>query len=101
MAENPDHNVDLSLFTYPGPKPYSKETAVLMMADGVEAASRSMKEYNSESIEKLVNGIIDYLIKNDQFINAHITFREISQIKKMFIQMLINVYHVRIEYPQA
>jgi len=101
MAENPDLEVDLSLFTYPGPKPYSKETAVLMMADGVEAASRSMKEYNSESIENLVNGIIDYLIKNDQFINAHITFREISQIKKMFIQMLINVYHVRIEYPQA
>lgn len=101
VAENEGEDIDASLFTYPGPKPYSKETAVLMMADGVEAASRSLKEYNVESIESLVNGIVDYLIANDQFINANITFRDISIIKKMFIQMLINVYHVRIEYPQA
>lgn len=100
-AEYPDDDIDLSLFTYPGPKPYSKETAVLMMADGVEAASRSMKEYNSESIENLVHGIVDYLIANNQFINASITFSDISLIKKMFINMLINVYHVRVEYPQA
>lgn len=100
-AEYPDEDIDLSVFTYPGPKPFSKETAVLMMADGVEAASRSMKEYNSESIENLVHGIVDYLIANDQFINANITFSDISLIKKMFINMLINVYHVRVEYPQA
>jgi putative nucleotidyltransferase with HDIG domain len=101
MAENEGKDVDVSLFTYPGPKPYSKETAVLMMADGVEAASRSLKEYNSETIEVLVNSIVDYLISNDQFSNANLTFKDISIIKKMFIQMLINVYHVRIEYPQA
>lgn len=101
IAENPDSDVDESLFTYPGPKPYSKETAVLMMADGVEAASRSMKEFNSESIEKLVNNIIDYLIEKEQFTNTNITFRDISIVKKIFIKMLINVYHVRIEYPKA
>ena len=99
--ENPEDEIDELLFTYPGPKPYSKETAVLMMADGVEAASRSMKSYNSESIENLVHSIINNLIEKDQFSNANITFRDISVVKKIFIKMLINVYHVRIEYPHA
>lgn len=99
--ENPEDEIDELLFTYPGPKPYSKETAVLMMADGVEAASRSMKNYNSESIENLVHSIINNLIEKDQFSNANITFRDISVVKKIFIKMLINVYHVRIEYPHA
>ena len=101
IKENPDTEVDLSMFTYPGPKPYSKETAVLMMADGVEAASRSMKDFDTDSIERLVHYIIDYLIEKDQFSNANITFKDISIIKKIFIKMLINVYHVRIEYPKA
>ncbi len=99
--ENPDVEIDEALFTYPGPKPYSKETAVLMMADGVEAASRSMKTYDSESIEKLVHSIINSLIEKDQFSNANITFKDISIVKKIFVKMLINVYHVRIEYPHA
>jgi len=101
ILDNPDSEVNEALFSYPGPKPYSKETAVLMMADGVEAASRSMKDINSTSIEKLVHGIIDYLIEKDQFSNANITFRDITIIKKIFVKMLINVYHVRIEYPKA
>lgn len=100
-AESLDEDINESTFTYPGPKPYSKETAVLMMADGVEAASRSMKEINSESIEKLVHSIIDSLIIKEQFINANITFKDISVIKKIFIKMLTNVYHVRIEYPKG
>jgi putative nucleotidyltransferase with HDIG domain len=99
--ENPDSEVDESMFSYPGPKPYSKETAVLMMADGVEAASRSMKSYNSESIENLVHSIVNSLMEKDQFSNANVTFRDISVVKKIFIKMLINVYHVRIEYPHA
>jgi putative nucleotidyltransferase with HDIG domain len=100
LQENPDQEVDESLFTYPGPKPYSKETAVLMMADGVEAASRSLKKYDRESIESLVNTMIDNNIKSGQFENADINFKDIKRIKKIFIKMLLNIYHVRIEYPK-
>jgi hypothetical protein len=98
--ENPDQEVESSMFTYPGPAPYSKETAVLMMADSVEAASRTLKSYDGESIEKLVNGIIDYQIKEEQFAMANITFKDISLIKKMFKKKLMSVYHVRVEYPE-
>jgi putative nucleotidyltransferase with HDIG domain len=100
LQENPDQEVDESLFTYPGPKPYSKETAVLMMADGVEAASRSLKKYDRESIDNLVNTMIDNNIKNGQFENADINFKDIKKIKNIFIKMLLNIYHVRIEYPK-
>lgn len=99
-SENPDLEIDDSIFQYPGPIPYSKETAVLMMADSVEAASRSLKVYNSETISNLVNGIIDYQVKEEQFVNTNITFRDISTIKKLFIKKLMNIYHVRIEYPK-
>ena len=88
------------MFQYPGPIPYSKETAALMMADSVEAASRSLKVYNNETISNLVNGIIDYQVKENQFENTNITFRDISLIKKMFVKKLMNIYHVRIEYPK-
>jgi putative nucleotidyltransferase with HDIG domain len=94
----PDEIIDESLFSYPGPRPYSKETAVLMMADSVEAASRSLSKKDAESIEKLVDSIIDYQIKEEQFINADITFKDISQIKKIFKKKLQNIYHTRIEY---
>lgn len=99
-SENPDLEIDDSIFQYPGPIPYSKETAALMMADSVEAASRSLKVYNSETISNLVNGIIDYQVKEEQFVNTNITFRDISTIKKLFIKKLMNIYHVRIEYPK-
>lgn len=97
--ENADE-VDESIFQYPGPTPYSKETAVLMMADSVEAASRSLKTYNQESISGLVGGIIDNQVKEQQFINTNITFRDINDIKKLFVKKLMNIYHVRIEYPK-
>tara|TARA_Y100000766_G_C18907594_1_gene606680 strand:+ start:1084 stop:3213 length:2130 start_codon:yes stop_codon:yes gene_type:complete len=101
MKENPGESEEdvVSLFTYPGPIPFSKESAALMMADSVEAASRSLKEPDVESIDKLVETIISNQIKDGQFENADITLRDIRLIKKMFKKMLMNIYHVRIEYP--
>jgi putative nucleotidyltransferase with HDIG domain len=98
--ENPDEEVPTELFQYPGPIPYSKETAVLMMADSVEAASRSLKIYDNDSITKLVEGIINSQVAENQFINTNITFNDVTVIKKMFIKKLMNIYHVRIEYPK-
>ncbi len=96
----PKEEVDLVKFTYPGPKPFSKETAALMMADSVEAASRSLAKPNHENIDKLVEGIIDHQMSTGQFENADITLREIKEIKKTFKKMLMNIYHVRIQYPE-
>lgn len=100
LKNKPEKAVDEAIFTYPGPIPYSKETAVVMMADGVEATSRSMKKFDGESIEKLVEGTIDRLINENQFINADITFKDITIIKKTFKKMLMNIYHVRVDYPK-
>lgn len=86
-------------FRYPGPIPFSRETAVLMIADGVEAASRSLKVHDAVSINELVDTIIDYKIGQNQFINSDITFRDITTIKKIFKKRLMNIYHARIEYP--
>jgi hypothetical protein len=99
MEDNPDEKDASERFRYPGPLPYSKETAVLMMADSVEAASRSLSRYDGESIEKLVNAIIDSQVRELQFANADITFKDISEIKKMFKRKLMSIYHVRVEYP--
>ncbi len=96
----PEEEVDLKKFTYPGPKPFSKETAALMMADSVEAASRSLSKPDHDSIDKLVEGIIDHQMESGQFENAEITLREIKDIKKIFKKMLMNIYHVRIQYPE-
>ncbi len=100
MKNFPDEIVDKEAFSYPGPKPFSKETAVLMMADSVEAASRSLKDPNAEKIGTLVENIINSQIEEKQFINADITMRDITLIKKMFIKKLINIHHLRIEYPE-
>ena len=97
----PEESPEVARYTYPGPIPFSKETAVLMMADSVEAASRSLKEVNSEKIEQLVEKIIHKQMEEGQFVNADITLKEISQIKKILKKMLMNIYHVRIEYPNA
>ena len=88
-------------FSYPGPKPFSKETAVLMMADSVEAATRSLTDKNSEKISNLVNNIIQNQMNNGQFDNADITLKEIGLIKKIFIKKLQNIHHSRIEYPSS
>jgi putative nucleotidyltransferase with HDIG domain len=86
-------------FRYPGPIPFSKETAVLMLADAVEASSRSLKVHDAPSINELVDSIIDYKISLNQLINSDITFKDITLIKKVFKKRLMNIYHVRIEYP--
>lgn len=96
----PEEEVDKQLFTYPGPIPFSKETAVLMMADSVEAASRSLKSYTTETIDALVEEIITYQVQQNQFVNTDITLRDITLIKKIFKKKLMNIYHVRIEYPK-
>ena len=79
-----EEEVDSGVFTYPGPKPYSKETAILMMADSAEASARSLKNPTSEEIDMLIEKVINKQIDDDQFINANITFKEITQLKKLF-----------------
>lgn len=97
--DNPDIEIDEAEFTYPGPKPVSKEQAVLMMADAIEASSRTLKVYTKESITELVNRIILQQKNDNQFDNAEITFGDITKLKKLFITKLINIYHARVEYP--
>ena len=92
--------VDVKDFTYNGPKPFSKETAIVMMADGVEAASKSLKEPSYESLASFVTKIIDQQMEDKQFINANITLAEIETVKKVLLNKLVNVYHLRIEYPE-
>ena len=98
--DNPDEEFDESEFTYPGPIPFSKETAVVMMADSVEAASRSIREPDAERINELVDKIIDKQLDSGQFINADITLKDITRIKKILKKRLMTIYHVRIEYPE-
>lgn len=99
LKNYPDKIVDENMFHYPGPKPFSKETAVLMMADSVEAASRSLQVHDAISISKLVDSIIENQIEQGQFDNCPITFRDITEVKKIFKKMLGSIYHVRVEYP--
>jgi len=87
-------------FMYPGPMPFSKETAILMMADSVEAASKSLKDPTSTKIDTFVEKIIDGQIEQGQFLNANITFKEIQLIKKVLKKKLNNIYHLRVEYPE-
>jgi len=96
----PDKDVDVNMFTYPGPKPYSKEMAVLMMADSVEAASRSLTDINEEGISNLVDSIISGQMDEDQFDYVDINFKDITEIKTLFKDKLMNIYHARIKYPE-
>ena len=95
----PDMMNETEKFRYPGPKPFSKETAILMMADSVEAATRSLVEKNIENISDLVHSIIESQMRTGQFDDADITLKEISKIKKAFIKKLLSMHHLRIEYP--
>ena len=87
-------------FQYPGPIPFSKETAILMMADSVEAASKSLKDPTSTKIDEFVERIIDSQMEGGQFLNSDITFKEIQTIKKVLKKKLKNIYHLRVEYPE-
>ena len=95
----PDKPINDELFTYPGPNPFSKETAVLMMADSVEAASRSLKEHTEESISALVNKIIDGQIADGLLKSAPLTFKDVETIKSVFVDKLKTMFHTRISYP--
>lgn len=98
--EHPDEEIDESVFTYPGPNPFSKETAILMMADTVEAASHSLSEFTEESISALVERLIDAQVNDGLLRNAPITFKDIDTAKSVFKEKLITVYHTRIAYPE-
>ena len=95
----PDREIDESAFTYPGPNPFSKETAVLMMADSVEAASRSLKEHTEESIRQLVDKIVDGQIADGLLKSAPLTFRDVETVKDVFVDKLKTMFHTRISYP--
>jgi len=99
-AKELDEDVAIEKFQYPGPIPFSKETAILMMADSVEAASKSLKEPTSQKIDDFVERIIDKQMDELQFMNADITLKEIVTIKKVLKKKLNNIYHLRIEYPE-
>ena len=101
QEQHPNKRVDRSKFTYPGPIPFSKEMVVLMMCDSIEAASRSLKEVNQRNISDLVDNIINYQILEDQYNDANITYREINTAKRIIKNRLLNIYHVRIEYPKT
>ena len=92
--------VDPAPYTYPGPNPQSKETAILMMADATEAASRSLKEYNDETISNLVNKIIDGQIAQGLMKDSPLSFRDVETVKKVFISRLRTMYHTRVSYPE-
>lgn len=96
---NPDE-IKLEDFSYKGPKPFSKETAILMMADAVEAASKSLKSPNIDQLQEFVDKIIDGKMEEEQFNSSDITFAEIETVKMVLFKKLINVYQLRIEYPE-
>ena len=98
--EHPDEPVDESIFSYPGPNPSTPEQAILMMADAVEAASHSLKEYTEESINELVDKLIDSQMNEGFFLECPITFKDIATIKALFKEKLKAVYHTRISYPE-
>lgn len=97
--QNPGMEVDKSEFTYHGPPPFSKETAVVMMADSVEAASRSLNAPDEQKINDLVDNIFNSLMEHGQFLNANITMQQISIARKVLKKKLLNIHHVRISYP--
>ena len=95
-----DSDVKEADFSYPGPKPFSKETAILMMCDSVEAASKSLKSPTSSKLNDFVESIVNKQMETGQFLNANITFKDIQAIKKVLKLKLANIYHLRIEYPE-
>lgn len=100
QAKQDNVEVDIEEFQYPGPKPFSKETAIVMISDGVEAASKSLKEPTAEKIIAFVDKIVQRLMDEKQFLEANITLREIETIKKVLVEKLISSYHLRVAYPE-
>jgi putative nucleotidyltransferase with HDIG domain len=100
LKNSPEKFVDENIFRYPGPIPFSKETGVLMLADSVEAASKSLKNPDAQHINDLVERIIDYKLEQKQLDNCDLTLKDLETIKLIFKTMLMSIYHVRIDYPQ-
>jgi hypothetical protein len=100
VNENPDKEIDKERFRYPGPNPQSKETAILMMADSVEAASRSLKDFSSDSINALVDKIVDGQKKEGLFNESPLSFKDVEVVKNTFKKRLSTIYHSRIVYPE-
>lgn len=100
VNEHPDEDVDIEKFSYIGPNPYTKEQAIVMICDAVEAASRSLPEYNDESINNLVDKIVDTQVVEHYLDRAPITLKELGQVKEILKEKLKNIYHTRIAYPE-
>lgn len=100
VNNSPDGHVDKSKFQYPGPNPQSKETAILMMADAVEAASRSLKDYSEQSIDSLVDKIVDSQISDGLLKESPASFKDVETIKTTFKKRLATIYHSRVAYPE-
>lgn len=101
VNKHPEEEVDPQDFSYPGPNPFTRETALLMMADTVEAASRSLKDNSKEAISDLVNRLIDTQISDGLFKNAPITFKDIELAKEVFCEKLVSMRHIRVSYPEV
>lgn len=100
LKNSPEKFVDENIFRYPGPIPFSKETGVLMCADSVEAASRSLKNPDAQNINDLVERIINYKLEQNQLDNSDLTLKDLETIKLIFKTMLMSIYHIRIDYQQ-
>ncbi len=101
LKNSPEKFIDENIFRYPGPIPFSKETGVLMLADSVEAASRSLKNPDAQNINDLVERIIDYKLEQNQLDNCDLTLKDLETIKLIFKTMLMSIYHVRVDYPKT
>lgn len=99
VNEHPDEPLNIADFQYPGPTPYSRETAVVMIVDSVEAACKSLKDHDSQSINQLVDSIVDSKISQNQLENCNLTFGDITRIRKMLKTKMLSIYHARISYP--
>jgi putative nucleotidyltransferase with HDIG domain len=99
LIDHPGEPVDEALFSYKGPKPFSRETAVVMLVDSVEAAVKSLKVHNRETINDLVDKIVESKVRENQFSNCNITFADIDTIKRILKDKMMSIYHVRVAYP--
>ena len=98
--QNPDSTVDIGLYTYPGPRPQSKETALLMLADGSEAAVRSMSDHSLDAIRAMVKRIVQERIDQGELDDAPLTLRDLDRTQRAFCSVLNGLYHPRVEYPE-
>ena len=99
LERHPDGDFDVSLFRYPGPRPYSRETAVVMIVDTVEAACRSLKQHNKENTDQLIDSLIDGKIQARQLDNCPLSYGDLARVRKFLKEKMMSIYHVRVEYP--